>query len=388
MLIRTVTAAFAAFAFAHSAAAQVKIEKKDDGFALTRNGQPYFIKGAGGSPKYIDALVAAGGNSMRVWSAPSESDLDTAQQKGVSILVGLDIGHAADAVATVRRLKAHPAVLMWALGNEPEHNASTEERIRIWQAIEQLARAVKAEDPNHPVIAVIEGTGDTRLKELDQYAPSLDAVGFNQHAELPTLPAAIEKQGFKRPWLVTAFGTEAQSSVVKTTWGMPIEDTSSEIEDLIIDSYQKGIANHPQCLGSYVARWDDLFLPDGKKLGGVDAVQLLWTGKWPPYRCPVIDGSILEKAVNPLDEEMPSIYRPGAHVNCSIYASDPLGEPVTLKWEVRKDGAESLAGSVAKTQDKAAEIVMPQQPGAYRIFVYVYNQHGGAATANLPVEVK
>jgi len=133
----------------------------------------------------------------------------------------------------------------------------------------------------------------------------------------------------------------------------------------------------------------------------VDAMQLLWKGKWPPYRCPVIDGSILEKAVNPLEEAMPSVYKPGAHVNCSIYTSDPTGEPVTLKWEVRKDVSKNpstggdvepatppIEGTVTKTQDKSAEIVMPSAPGDYRIFVYVYNQHGGAAAANLPVQVK
>lgn len=394
-------AALATLSFAQNAPTGVRIEKKDNGFALVRNGQPYFIKGASGSVQYIDALKAAGGNSLRFPRAPSESNLDVAQKDGISVMIGLDPADPDQAVQTVRRLKANPAILVWALGNAPERNASTEQRIRIWQSIEQLARAVKAEDPSHPVIAVLDGTGDTKLRELDQHCPSLDAVGLNEYGDLASLPAAIQKQGFTRPYIVTEFGARAETELVKTTWGMPIEDTSSETEDLIIDGYSQAVANHPQCLGAYVYLWGAeeqntrswyaLFLPDGKKLGGVDAMQLLWTGKWPPYRCPVIDGSILEKATNPDDEKMPSLYRPGAHVNCSIFASDPLGEPITVEWEVRPEGngpATPIAGAVGKAQDKSAEIVMPATPGDYRIFVHVYNQHGGAATANLPVEVK
>jgi hypothetical protein len=47
----------------------VKIEKTKDGFQLIRNGQPYFIKGAGGT-NYIEKLKEYGGNSIRTWSHP------------------------------------------------------------------------------------------------------------------------------------------------------------------------------------------------------------------------------------------------------------------------------------------------------------------------------
>ena len=46
------------------AAGEVKITKNDKGhFTLLRDGQPYFIRGAGGSD-HLDVLKAAGGNSI------------------------------------------------------------------------------------------------------------------------------------------------------------------------------------------------------------------------------------------------------------------------------------------------------------------------------------
>ncbi|HZU25926.1 MAG TPA: glycoside hydrolase family 2 TIM barrel-domain containing protein [Bryobacteraceae bacterium] len=423
--------AFVLFAAALSCLAQtpgsgVRIQKQDTGYVLLRDGKPYFIKGAGGSQQHLDALQAAGGNSLRVWSPPTGALLDAAQQHNLTVMVGLNVGkprhgfsyenprqvqqQRQEIVDTVHRLKSNPAVLIWALGNELELNISTEQRIEVWKAIEDLARAVKAEDPDHPVIAVLAGPGQAKLRELDQYCPSLDAVGINTYGALPNLRQTVEKQGFKRPYIVTEFGAHGHWEVVKTTWGVPIEDTSSQKEDFIIQSYQ-AINNNPQCLGSYVFLWGQkqekthtwygLFLPDGRKLGGVDAMQLLWTGKWPEHRCPVIDGSIMAKPQNPDDELAPGILRPGARLRCSIFASDLDGDPVTVQWELRKDVSANkstggdpepptppLDGAVVSSQDKSAVIAVPDTPGDYRIFVYVFDKHGGAATANLPIEAK
>jgi methylmalonyl-CoA mutase cobalamin-binding subunit len=78
-----------------------------------------------------------------------------------------------------------------ALGNELELDASQEQRIGAWKAVEEAARAVKAEDPNYAVIAVLAGAGKDKLRELDQYCPSLDAVGINTYAGIMSLPETI-----------------------------------------------------------------------------------------------------------------------------------------------------------------------------------------------------
>jgi GT2 family glycosyltransferase/sugar lactone lactonase YvrE len=80
----------------------------------------------------FDAIAAAGFNTVRTYTTPSPATLDEAGRHGLRVMVGLpwpqhiaflgDVQLARrirrDAVAAVRRLMSHPAVLMFAVGNE------------------------------------------------------------------------------------------------------------------------------------------------------------------------------------------------------------------------------------------------------------------------------
>ena len=413
--------------FGQDGPSSVRIERSSNGYLLLHDGKPFFIRGAGGAREHMDSVVAAGGNSIREWS-PDRAALETARQLGLTVLVGFpfvaarhdfDYTNAEDVrkqldnvLATVRDLKRNPAVLMWALGNELELNASQGQRIAAWKAVEQAARAVSMEDPNHPVIAVLAGAGKDKLRELDQYCPSLDAVGINTYAGIMSLPETIQAQAFKRPYIVTEFGPHGHWEVAKTAWGMPIEDTSTQKEEFIVKGYEHSIAKEGQCLGSYVFLWGEkqekthtwygLFLPDGTRLGGVDAMQYLWTGKWPAHRSPKIQQTIAAKTEQATDDGAPDVFQAGATIRCTIVARDPEeGDPLRIKWDIRRDVSNNpssggdreapsppIAGAVIRESDQTAIIRVPSAPGDYRIFVYVYNMQGGAATANLPIEAK
>ena len=55
-------------------------------------------------------------------------------------------------VSIVKKTKDHPAVLMWAIGNELDFVPPLEPfNPRVWDAVNQAARAIHAVDPNHPV---------------------------------------------------------------------------------------------------------------------------------------------------------------------------------------------------------------------------------------------
>ncbi len=416
----------AKLSFAQVAQPDVRIVARSGGYTLMRNGQPFFIKGAGGGPQYLDEAVAAGANSIREWSV-DEVALEHVRQQGMTALVGLALGiprqgfdyldtaavqkQFEKTIAVVHRLKSNPAVLIWALGNEVELGANDQQRLPAWKALEQLARAVKREDPAHPVIIVLAGPGKNKLQELDQYCPSLDAVGINTYGGIVSLPETVAAQGFRRPYIVTEFGPRGHWEVAKTAWGMPIEDTSSEKAALIDKGYEHAIAHQPQCLGSYVFLWGQkqektqtwygLFLDDGAHVAGVDTMQHLWTGKWPAHRAPVIDGTIVAKAQDADAQGAQDVFRPGTRVVCSIKTSDPDGDPITVKWEVRPDVANNrsnggdfeppaapIDGAVEQQDGQSAVIRVPENAGDYRVFAYVRNQYKAAATANLPIEAK
>jgi hypothetical protein len=95
------------------------------------------------------------------------------------------------------------------------------------------------------------------------------------------------------------------------------------------------------------------------------------------------------------------VFHPGARIVCSIKASDPEGDPLTYKWELRPDVAGNpstggdfeppaapIPGAVEQADGQSATVHVPDTPGDYRIFVYAYNQYKGAATANLPIQAK
>jgi hypothetical protein len=387
--------------------AQVRIMASGNGFQLERGGRPYYIKGAGGTWR-MDLLAAAGGNSCRTWGAPTRELLDEAQKHGLTILAGLNVGKPRQgfdyndkarvtaqrekARQTVRALKGHPALLMWALGNETELNATPEQRLMIWKEVEQLARIVKQEDPDHPVITVIAGAGKSNLVDLAEHCPTLDAVGVNAYGGMLRLPEALAAQGWKKPWLVTEFGPRGHWEVAKTEWGMPIEDTSTEKAAFYEKAYAHAVAGQPRCLGSYVFLWGQkqekthtwygMFLPDGTPLDTVDAISHSWTGQWPKDRAPRITGI--------------TVTQTKGRLQCSVQAADPEGGPLKLEWDLRQDVSnnpstggdrEESTAVLAQASGSTTELKLPAAPGNYRVFVYARDGSGKAATANRAVRV-
>ena len=85
-------------------------------------------------------------------------------------------------------------------------------------------------------------------------------------------------------------------------------------------------------------------------------------------------------------------------MSCEVDASDPEGDPLRIEWDLRLDVADNpgvggdfeeptppIAGAVIESKDRRAIIRLPEQPGSYRLFVYVRDGNGSAATANVPL---
>jgi hypothetical protein len=407
---------------ARAQAVPVTVGKAADAkWQLLRGGKPYFIQGAGGTNN-LDQLKAAGGNSVRTWGAErAERDLTEAGKRGLTVTLGIWLGHpehgfkyddpkqvadqTASAEAMARKYKDHPALLVWGLGNEMEMSTGGKDDA-VWRAVEQTARAIKRIDPSHPVMTVIAEIGEDgiKAKKVAQLCPSVDILGVNSYGGLSSLPERLKKAGWTKPYVVTEFGPNGPWEVGKTAWGAALEPNSTEKAKLYADRYAAGIAAQKGwCLGSYAFLWGDkvegtptwfgMFLPGtGEKLGPVDAIAAAWSGKPaanPAPRLTTFASSVSGKEV-----------APGSAQTVTCTAEGAPGASLTYRYEIRPDmegpsrpepgqvAPEALTGHVPDAPAAGeSKFTAPTKPGAYRLYVYVRDGKGGAATANAPFKV-
>ena len=72
-------------AFSGVTLGQTEIIHSDSGFQLIRNGEPYYVNGAGGTTQ-LDVLQEIGGNSIRTWGTENAQEiLDEAYSRGISV---------------------------------------------------------------------------------------------------------------------------------------------------------------------------------------------------------------------------------------------------------------------------------------------------------------
>ncbi|MBT7726547.1 MAG: hypothetical protein HN702_04045, partial [Flavobacteriales bacterium] len=183
---------------------KTEIIKTNDGFQLLRNGKPYYVKGAGGT-EYLSLLKSIGGNSIRTWSTgDAQKILDDAYANGISVCIGLWVGHERhgfnynDEYAITAQLKAfeqdiikykdHPALLMWAIGNEVD---LFYKNFRVWNAIEDIAKMIKEIDPNHPTMTVTAGIDPAEVFMIKTYCPGIDILGVNTYGGVQYLSDAV-----------------------------------------------------------------------------------------------------------------------------------------------------------------------------------------------------
>ncbi len=409
---------FTIFAFLAIAAPRpVTLQNHEGTWQLMVDSHPYMIKGAGGDASK-SVLAAMGGNSFRTWGADNlDSQLDEAQRLGLKVTVGIWLGHKEhgfkyddpaqvakqfdSAKAVIQKYKDHPAVLMWALGNEMEGYESGDDP-NIWMAVEDLAHMAHKIDPNHPTMSVIAEIGGKRVETLHKMCPSLDIVGINSYGGAPSIYERYIKQGGTKPYVLTEFGPPGTWEGESTPWKRPVEPTSTQKEGYYAAAYKANVVDHPNlCLGSYAftwgnkqeatATWYGMLMPDGTKLGAVDVMQTLWSGKSPQYACP---------RIQKLSVDGDAAAEPGDTLVARLEAKDPNGGPLKVTWRLTSDGGQMglngdkedlpnvITGAISGSGPTQAKVTLPQVPGPYRLFAIIRNTHGGAATANIPLRVR
>ncbi len=404
-----------------------RVVRTDDGFELRRGGEPYQIRGIGGAHR-LALLAEIGGNSFRTWGAQQLDEtrvgpdgverklLDHAHHLGLSVCVGFWMEHERhgydyrdetfrreqlDKLAGfVRRFKDHPAVLAWGIGNETEIGAEDPER--VFRAIEEAAALVKSIDPDHPTMTVVAEIGGGKAAMVERLCPSIDILGINSYGGLPSLRERLEAQGVDTPYVIAEFGPLGHWETGSTPWGAPYEQTSTEKAAFLREGYVNSILDQPDCLGGYAflwghkqertATWYGMFLDTGEKTESIDVLHELWTGEPHDNLAPTI-GHIRLHADG-------RTFAPGQSLRASVEAADPDGDPLRYVWVVREESTDLRTGGDREAappdvpglirSDPGPEIRFdaPGDPGAYRLFVYVYDDHDAAATANVPFLVE
>ena len=402
---------------ARAEAIPVELRQTENGWQLLRGGEPYFIRGAGGQHS-LQQLAAAGGNSVRTWGGDDVGPiLDEAHSLGLSVTVGIWLGHerhgfdykdetqVAEQLQRARdmvlKFKDHPAVLLWGIGNEMEGFEAGDDPV-IWVAVNDVAAMVKELDPNHPTMTVTAEIGGGRVESLHMRSPAIDIHGINSYGGAPSLAERLRAGGATKPYVVTEFGPPGSWEVAKTPWGAPIELTSTQKAASYRYAYEHAVTNESdRALGSYAftwgfkmeatATWFGMFLADGSRLGAVDAMTELWSGSAPGNVAPT---------VKPLTIDTESEVDPGDVISVRAVVADPEGGPITAKWFLRPESGDYLTGgdfranmpdiedAILAGRLDGARVRMPIEPGAYRLFLYAFDDAGNAATANIPLLVK
>jgi hypothetical protein len=296
----------------------VKVADTPDGWVMTVGGKPYFVKGVcyhyievskdkdydmfadknrpwitdgalmkkmgvntirlyrgGRDVKETKALIrdmferygikTAIGHFLAFWDWPPANYGDLALRDNIKVEV----------LGMVRAYKDEPGILFWVLGNE--NNYSFDLGVRAWSTpdteglpplearrekakiyysfINELALAIKAIDPNHPVVM-----GNGELASIDvarEYAPDVDILGGIVY-QGKTFGTYFErlKRNYGKPNCFVEFGAERYDSV----WSQEAEDWQAfflKLQWLEIVKNKAGGTGAGNSLGGFVFEWSD-----------------------------------------------------------------------------------------------------------------------------------
>jgi len=405
-------------------ASKVELKKNESGYhRLYVNGEEFYVEGAGLEFGNIEALAEYGGNSFRTWRTRNENEdavdvLDRAHKSGLLVLMGLDVArerHGFDyddpvevkkqfdyLKGEVERLKDHPALLGWAIGNELNLEA---ENLKVYDAVNDISLMIHELDPNHPTTTTTAGIGKREVDYMKEHCTDIDFLSIQMYGDIVNLQNRIKDAGWEGPYMVTEWGATGHWEVARTEWNVAIEQTSREKATAFMERYKIAIESDPvSCLGSYVFLWAQkqertptwygMFLANGNVTETVDAMQFIWTGVWPQNRCPTLESFLLDERTAYDNIRL----KTGETYVASAVVTDYENDPVVYRWEILPESTdlglggdyESRPETLLSMEVSEAEIELeaPINPGAYRLFVYATDEGNRSATANIPFFVE
>lgn len=392
----------------------VYVRQTAERFTLYKDGQELSIAGAGGYANFR-LLSEAGANSVRIWDTTRlQTILDSAQHYNLTVAVGLDIGHInhgfdyTDRQAvkeqfdrikrTVEKHKDHPAILMWVIGNELSS-------WRTWMAVNDIAGMIHTVDPLHPTTTTMINFQPKNTMLIKWFCPEIDILSINTFGALTSLPTAIDHWlwGWRGPYIVMEWGSSGKWEVETTSWGVPIEHTSTKKAEIMRDRYTSFRQQKDrQCLGDYAFYWGQkneatptwfsMFSPHGYPTESVGTLSSIWQGSRQHDTYPQLEYILL----NEQGSADNIILQAGRQYESRVVMHDNSQAAHFFQYEIfpetaypGREEADSLdylplyRTTFLPGQDKL-NFKAPDKKGAYRLFVYVKDQASRVATSNIP----
>ncbi len=416
---------------------KVELKKVGESWKLICNGQVMNVKGAATNNYYGD-VAKFGGNTIRTYSASADDPeipkiLNEAYRNGLFVNVGIGIGAAKTfdyndeakvkaqfdaAKATVTKFKNHPAVLFWSVGNEAE--SAYNNQLKLWDAINDIAKMIHEEDPNHPVATTLASANQDHFKNIREKCPELDFVCINSYyPNVLETCGKVKGYGWDKPIMITEYGPrgtwamDAESDRI-LPWDGPtvgkgalIEETSTEKEARYLEICQALKEHEGFCLGSFafvwgyqkhgeVLNWYGLFDKNGYSYGAVDALQYCWTGEYPSQRAPRIE-SRDDMTMNGKTAKEAISVAPKSDNTANVVAVSPSEVKLTYKWIIFKEGdtaedksiPDGMEGLIEDGSKSEIKFKAPAGAGAYRLYVFVKDDvNKKIASACIPFQVK
>ena len=402
--------------------AKVVLKKNEQNeYRLFVNGNEFYVNGAGLEFGNIKSLADHGGNSFRTWRTENGKRdaieiLDEAHEHGLMVLMGLDIGrerhgYSYDDTAfiqkqfsyikgEVERLKHHPALLGWAIGNELNLGQND---LRIFDEVNRISQMIHEVDPNHVTTTTLAGIGKRESEYIKENCTDIDFISIQMYGDIVNLQKRIADAGWTEPYMVTEWGATGHWEVDRTDWDVAIEQSSKEKAIDFAHRYQAAIkSDREKCIGSYVFLWAQkqertptwygMFLENGAKTETIDAMCKIWTGQWPTDRCPAVDSF----HINGLTAHENIKVKKESVLNAEVFYTNHDNDSLTFTWEIMYESYDRQWGGDAENRPKtifhqemeSKVAINAPDTGAYRLFVYVSDVNGNAGTANIPFLVK
>ncbi|MFD0662603.1 discoidin domain-containing protein [Thermocatellispora tengchongensis] len=388
----------------------VRVTGSQGNWRLEVNGAPYEIRGLTYGPPqaaadgYMRDLKAMGVNTIRTWGVDDTHTpalLDTAARHGIKVIVGHWLNQGADyvndtayktsvkneIVARVNALKNRQGVLMWDVGNEviltmQDHGlpADVVEQRRVAYAkfVNEVAEAIHAADPNHPVTSTDAYTHAWTYYKA--HTPALDLLAVNSYGAIHTVKDDWIKGGHTRPYIVTEAGPDGEWEVPDDVNGVPDEPDDLEKREMYRASWNAIRGHTGVALGAtqfhyglendFGGVWLNI-VPGGWRRHGYHALKEAYSGQEPANTPPEITAMRVGSQT-----AVPA----GGTFTVEADVTDPDGDPVryNLMFSDKHITGNRGLSHVRFTQTGPGtfSVTAPERMGVWKVYVYAFDGHG------------